>query len=56
MWKTVLVLLMTALAIVFAWRALEPPIAKIRVGSAFESLSVARAPLTPPLMYAGIRG
>lgn len=56
MWKTVLVLLMTALAIVFAWRALEPPVATIGLGAAFESLSIARAPLTPPLMYAGIRG
>lgn len=56
MWKTVLVLLMMALAIVFAWRALEPPIAEIRIGCAFDRFFCAPAPLTPPLMYAGIRG
>jgi hypothetical protein len=56
MWKTLLVLLTTALAIVFAWRALEPPIAEIRIGAALDLFSGAPAPLTPPLMYAGIRG
>jgi hypothetical protein len=56
MWKMALILVMTALAIVFAHRALEAPVVETGFGAAMEILNPALAPLAPPLMYAGIRG
>ena len=53
MWKMALILVLTALAIVFMGRALEAP--STRLGAAIEQL-MAPAPLSPPLMYAGVRG
>jgi hypothetical protein len=55
MWKIALVLILTALAMVFIGRALEAPKIETRLGAAIEQL-MAPAPLAPPLMYAGIRG
>jgi len=54
MWKIVMVLLLTALAILLARLAYEAPMVQSRVGQAIGT--AAPAPLTPPLMYAGIRG
>jgi hypothetical protein len=56
MWKTVLILMLTALAIFFARRALKVPAAETGIGAAIELLTPAPAQLTPPLMYAGVRG
>lgn len=57
MWKIVLVLLLTALAILLARLAYDAPVIQTRVG---ELVSEMRAPspqpLAPPLMYAGVRG
>ena len=57
MWKIVVVLLLTALAILLARLAYEAPTVQTRVG---ELVSEMRAdgpvPLAPPLMYAGVRG
>ena len=55
MWKMALILLLTALAMLFIGRALEAPIVETRLGAATEQFT-APAPLAPPLMYAGIRG
>jgi hypothetical protein len=55
MWKVVLILVLTALAMFFMRRALEAPAIETRVGAAVERF-FAPAPLAPPLMYAGIRG
>lgn len=55
MWKMALILVLTALAMFFLARALDAPAAETRVGAAIEKL-MAPAPLSPPLMYAGIRG
>jgi hypothetical protein len=55
MWKIALVLVLTALAILGARLAYEAPMIGARVGAAIDLLS-APAPLTPALMYAGIRG
>jgi len=54
MWKIVVVLLLTALAILLARLAYEAPIVQTRVGQLIGT--AAPAPLAPPLMYAGIRG
>jgi hypothetical protein len=54
MWKIVVVLLLTALAILGARLAYEAPMVQTRVGQLMET--TAPAPLAPPLMYAGIRG
>jgi len=54
MWKIVMVLLLTALAILLARLAYEAPMVQSRVGQAIGT--AAPAPLAPPLMYAGIRG
>jgi hypothetical protein len=54
MWKIVVVLLLTALAILMARLAYEAPTIQTRVGTL--AGTVAPAPLTPPLMYAGVRG
>jgi hypothetical protein len=57
MWKIVVVLLLTALAILMARLVYEAPVIQTRVGMlAAEMLAPAPAPLAPPLMYAGIRG
>jgi hypothetical protein len=56
MWKMALILLLTALAIFFASRAFEAPAIETHLGAASEIFTAAPAPLTPPLMYAGIRG
>jgi hypothetical protein len=54
MWKIVMVLLLTALAILLARLAYEAPMVQTRIG--FLTSISAPAPLTPPLMYAGVRG
>ena len=54
MWKIVVVLLLTALAILLARLAYDAPVIQTRVGEVLGT--AAPAPLTPPLMYAGIRG
>jgi hypothetical protein len=57
MWKIVLILLVTALAILVARLVYDAPVIQTRVG---QLVSVMRAaapqPLTPSLIYAGIRG
>jgi hypothetical protein len=54
MWKIVVVLLLTAVAILLARLAYEAAMVQTRVG--FLAGTVAPAPLAPPLMYAGVRG
>jgi hypothetical protein len=54
MWKIALVLLLTALAILGARLAYEAPMVQTRLGALVGA--TAPAPLTPPLMYAGVRG
>jgi hypothetical protein len=54
MWKIVVVLLLTALAILMARLAHDAPLFDSRIGTAV-SLETA-AQTTPPLMYAGVRG
>jgi hypothetical protein len=57
MWKIVVVLLLTALAILAARLAYDAPVIQTRVGMLAAKTRVeAPARLTPPLMYAGIRG
>ncbi len=57
MWKIVVVLLLTALAILLARLAYDAPVIQTRVGALMSEMQDgASAPLTPPLMYAGIRG
>jgi hypothetical protein len=57
MWKMVLVLLLTALAILGARLAYEGPRVPTRLGALLSELrGGVSAPLTPPLMYAGVRG
>jgi len=54
MWKIVMVLVLTALAIFMARLAYDTPIFDSRLGTA---VSLEASTLnTPPLMYAGIRG
>jgi hypothetical protein len=55
MLRMVLILVLTTLAMFFLARSLEAPAAETRLGAAIERL-MAPAPLSPPLMYAGIRG
>jgi hypothetical protein len=54
MWKIAAVLLLTALAILGARLAYQNPAIQTRVGAL--TGTVAPAFLTPPLMYAGVRG
>ena len=54
MWKIVVVLLLTALAILATRLVYDAPVIQTRVGEVLGT--AAPAPLTPPLMYAGIRG
>ena len=56
MWKVALILVLTALAMMFLGRALEAPISETRLGAAIQLLTGAPAPLAPQLMYAGVRG
>ena len=56
MWKVV-VLLLTALAILAARLAYDAPVIRTRVGTlGAATRTEVPAPLTPPLMYAGTRG
>jgi hypothetical protein len=53
MWKIVVVLLLTALAILMARLVYDAPVIQTRVGAiTLEAASLE----TPPLMYAGVRG
>jgi hypothetical protein len=57
MWKIVVVLLLTALAILAARLAYDAPVIQTRVGMLSAATgSEAPAPLIPPLMYVGVRG
>ena len=57
MWKIVLVLILTALAILGARLAYDPPALHTRVGALVSDMrGGASALLAPPLMYAGVRG
>jgi hypothetical protein len=57
MWKIVLVLLLTALAILLARLAYDAPVIQTRVGELVSEMRAdAPQPLAPPLMYAGVRG
>jgi hypothetical protein len=57
MWKIVLVLLLTALAILLARLAYDAPVIQTRVGELVSQMRAdAPQPLAPPLMYAGVRG
>lgn len=54
MWKIVVVLVLTALAILMARLAHETPVFEGKSGSALTLEATATD--TPPLMYAGVRG
>ena len=54
MWKIVVVLVLTALAILMARLAYEAPHFDTRLGASAIGSHV--PVLTPPLMYAGVRG
>ena len=57
MWKIVLILLLTALAILAARLAYDAPVIQTRVGMLVSQMrAAAPVPLTPALMYAGVRG
>jgi hypothetical protein len=57
MWKMVLVLVLTALAILGARLAYQAPMVQTRIGAIASDLQGGvSAPLAPPLMYAGVRG
>jgi hypothetical protein len=51
MWKIVVVLLLTALAILMARLAADAPVIETRTG-----VVSLQTTATPPLMYAGVRG
>ena len=52
MWKIVVVLVLTALAIFMARLAYDAPFLETRTGLTLETTATA----IPPLMYAGVRG
>jgi hypothetical protein len=54
MWKMALILVLTALAMFGARLAYDAPILSARIGAL--TGTAIQAPLTPPLMYAGVRG
>ena len=57
MWKMVVVLLLTALAILLARLAYDAPVIQTRVGALVSGAQGGMsAPLAPALMYAGVRG
>ncbi|HXG79288.1 MAG TPA: hypothetical protein VNJ31_08135 [Methyloceanibacter sp.] len=55
MWKIVFFLLLTAFAMLGARLAYDAPLVWSKLGAAV-GIPSAPAPVTPPLMYAGIRG
>ena len=57
MWKMILVLALTALAILGARLAYQAPMIQTRIGAiASDMQGGVSAPLEAPLMYAGVRG
>jgi hypothetical protein len=56
MWKIVAVLVLTVLAMLFGRLAQDASLAGFELRSAAAIEAGATAPITPPLMYAGIRG
>ena len=56
MWKIVTVLVLTALAMLFGRLAQDASLAGFEFSSVAVLEAGATAPITPPLMYAGIRG
>jgi len=56
MWKIVAVLVLTALAMLFARLAQDTPFAGLELSSAAAIEAGATTSITPSLMYAGIRG
>ena len=57
MWKIVVVLLLTALAILLARLAYDAPVIQARVGALVSGAQGGvSAPGAPALMYAGVRG
>jgi hypothetical protein len=56
MWKIIAVLVLTALAMLFGRLAQDASFAGFELRSAAAVEAEVSAPLTPPLMYAGIRG
>ncbi|MGZ5850675.1 MAG: hypothetical protein ACXWJN_08845 [Methyloceanibacter sp.] len=57
MWKIVVVLLLTALAILLARLVYDAPVIQTRVGALVSQVQGSvTAPLAPALMYAGVRG
>ena len=56
MWKIVAVLVLTALAMLFGRLAQDASIAGFDLRSAAAMEAGVTAPITSPLMYAGIRG
>jgi hypothetical protein len=54
MWKIVMVLLLTAIAVLAVRLAYDAPVIQTRVGEIMGT--AAPAPVMPPLMYAGVRG
>ena len=57
MWKIVVVLLLTALAILLARLAYDAPVIQTRVGALVsQTQGGVPAPVAPALMYAGVRG
>jgi hypothetical protein len=57
MWKIVLVLVLTALAILGARLAYQAPMVQTRIGALVSDMQGGvSAPLEAPLMYAGVRG
>ncbi len=54
MWKIVAILMLTATVILLARLVYKAPMVQTRIGH-LAGTSV-QAPLTPPLMYAGVRG
>jgi hypothetical protein len=57
MWKIVVVLLLTALAILLARLAYDAPVIQTRVGALVSQMQGGvSAPPAPAFMYAGVRG
>jgi hypothetical protein len=57
MWKIVVVLMLTALAILLARLVYDAPVIQTRVGALVSQVQGGvSAPLAPALMYAGVRG
>ena len=57
MWKFVVLLLLTVFAMLVAQLVSDAPVIQTRVGALVSQMQGgASAPLTPRLMYAGVRG